>query len=59
MTATYQLNKEKLDYNLQVLTERNKKHSGIQSSYKNRRNRLREALNNLMSRYHKLNPNYE
>jgi len=59
MMATYQLNKEKLDYNLQVLTERNKEHSAIQSSYKNRLNRLREALNNLMSRYHKLDQKYK
>ena len=28
-------------------------------SYKNRLNRLREALNNLMSRYHKLDQNYK
>merc|ERR1719311_667198 len=59
MMATYQLNKEKLDYNLQVLTERNKEHSAIQSSYKNRLNRLREALNNLMSRYNKLDQKYK
>merc|ERR1719352_5448 len=59
MMATYQLNKEKLDYNLQVLTERNKEHQAIQSSYKNRLNRLRESLNNLMSRYHKLDQKYK
>merc|ERR1719482_2292707 len=59
MMATYQLNKEKLDYNLQVLTERNKEHSAIQSSYKNRLNRLRESLNNLMSRYNKLDQKYK
>merc|ERR1719311_658617 len=59
MMATYQLNKEKLDYNLQVLTERNKEHSAIQSSYKNRLNRLRETLNNLMSRYNKLDQKYK
>merc|ERR1719420_2670580 len=59
MMATYQLNKEKLDYNLQVLTERNKEHSAIQSSYKNRLNRLRETLNNLMSRYSKLDHKYK
>merc|ERR1719498_1076667 len=47
-----QLNQEKLDYNLQVLTERHKEHSAIQSQYKNRLNRLRETLNTLMSRYH-------
>lgn len=59
MMANYQLNKEKLDYNLQVLTERNKEHSAIQSSYKNRLNRLRETLNHLMSRYQKLELKYK
>merc|ERR1719146_415251 len=59
MMATYLLNKEKLDYNLQVLTERHKEHSAIQSSYKNRLNRLRETLNNLMSRYSKLDQKYK
>jgi len=59
MMANYQLNKEKLDYNLQVLTERNKEHSAIQSSYKNGLNRLRETLNHLISRYHKLDQKYK
>merc|ERR1712048_1190391 len=52
MNSTYTLNKEKLEYNLQVLSERNKEHTAIQSSYKNRLNKLRETLNNLMTRYH-------
>merc|ERR1712113_1365184 len=51
MMSTYLLNKEKLEYNLQVLAERNKEHMAIRSSYKNKLNRLRETLNNLMSRY--------
>lgn len=59
MMANYQLNKEKLDYNLQVLTERNKEHSAIQASYKNRLNRLRETLNNLLGRYHKSDQKYK
>ncbi|CAD7945555.1 unnamed protein product [Amoebophrya sp. A120] len=59
MMATYQLNKEKLDYNLQVLIERNKEHSAIQSSYKNRLNRLRETLNTLLTRYNKLDAKYK
>jgi len=59
MIPTYLLNKEKLDYNLQVLQERNKEHTAIQSSYKNRLNRLRESLNNLMSRYHALDQKYK
>merc|ERR1719440_2404332 len=58
MMATYQLNKEKLDYNLQVLTERHKEHSAIQSQYKNRLNRLREQYNTLMGRYHKSDAKY-
>merc|ERR1719163_1665375 len=58
MMATYQLNKEKLEYNLQVLTERYKEHSAIQSQYKNRLNRLRETLNTLMGRYHKSDAKY-
>lgn len=59
MVSTYLLNKEKLDYNLQVLRERNNEHSSIQSLYKNRLNRLRETLNNLMSRYNTLDQKYK
>merc|ERR1719502_2520247 len=47
MMAIYLLNKEKLEYNHQVLLERNKEHSAIQSSYKNRLSRLRETLSSL------------
>merc|ERR1712137_960410 len=47
------------EYNLQVLQERNKEHQAIQSSYKNRLNRLRETLNNLMSRYNSLDQKYK
>eukprot|EP00913_Durusdinium_trenchii_P011002 g10327.t1 len=50
---------EKLEYNLQVLSERNKEHTAIQSSYKNRLNRLRETLNTLMSRYNTLDQKYK
>jgi len=59
MMSTYLLNKEKLDYNLQVLTERNKEHQAIQSTYKNRLNKLRETLNTLMSRYNTLDQKYK
>jgi len=59
MIATYQLNKEKLEYNLAVLTERNKEHTAIQSTYKNRLNKLRETLNTLMSRYNTLDQKYK
>merc|ERR1711865_1324756 len=59
MMSTYLLNREKLIYNLEVLQERNKEHTAIQSSYKNRLNRLRESLNNLMSRYNALDQKYK
>merc|ERR1719436_2365728 len=59
MMSTYMLNKEKLEYNLQVLQERNKEHFAIQSSYKNRLNRLRETLNNLMFRSRTLDAKYK
>jgi dynein regulatory complex protein 1 len=59
MMSTYLLNREKLDYNLQVLQERNKEHTAIQSSYKNRLNRLRESLNNLMLRYQSLDQKFK
>jgi dynein regulatory complex protein 1 len=59
MNSTYTLNKEKLEYNLQVLSERNKEHTAIQSSYKNRLNKLRETLNNLVQRYHTLDGKYK
>lgn len=59
MMSTYQLNKEKLGYNLQVLTERNKEHQAIQSTYKTRLNKLRETLNTLMTRYNTLDQKYK
>eukprot|EP00928_Gymnodinium_smaydae_P046880 TRINITY_DN31259_c0_g1_i1.p1 TRINITY_DN31259_c0_g1~~TRINITY_DN31259_c0_g1_i1.p1 ORF type:complete len:670 (+),score=261.92 TRINITY_DN31259_c0_g1_i1:125-2134(+) len=59
MMSTYLLNYEKLLYNSAVLIERNNEHSAIQSSYKNRLNRLRETLNNLMSRYNTLDQKYK
>jgi dynein regulatory complex protein 1 len=59
MNSTYTLNKQKLEYNLQVLVERNKEHLVIQSSYKNRLNRLRENLNTLMGKYNALDQKYK
>mmetsp|Transcript_28105 Transcript_28105/g.72718 ORF Transcript_28105/g.72718 Transcript_28105/m.72718 type:complete len:672 (-) Transcript_28105:163-2178(-) len=58
MMATYQLNKEKLDYNLEVLRERHKEHQAIQNSYKSRLNKLRETKNTLSARYIKLDKKY-
>ena len=53
MTAVFQLNKEKLEYNLQVLIERNKEHETVRNSCKSRLNRLRSiktALENRLQR---------
>lgn len=57
--STYLLNKEKLDYNLAVLTERHKEHSAIQSTYKNRLSRLRDTLSKQMSRYKTFDAEYK
>ena len=57
--STYLLNKEKLDYNLAVLTERHKEHSAIQSTYKNRLSRLRDTLSKQMSRYKTFDADYK
>jgi len=58
MLSTYLLNREKLEYNLVVLGERNKEHSTIQATYKTRYNKLRETLNTLTSRYNTLDQKY-
>ncbi|KAF4700738.1 hypothetical protein FOZ63_027045 [Perkinsus olseni] len=52
--ATYQLNKEKLDYNLQVLTERNKEHSAIEASYKVKLSKLRDAKQRISDKFVKM-----
>eukprot|EP00396_MALV-II-16_sp_LP-1_P000175 gene175-64_t len=71
MGATYQhkheanvrldsrLSREKLDYNLNVLNERNREHAVIQSNYKSKLNRLRETLNNLVGKYQKLDAKFK
>eukprot|EP00920_Eleutheroschizon_duboscqi_P013508 GHVT01031751.1.p2 GENE.GHVT01031751.1~~GHVT01031751.1.p2 ORF type:complete len:378 (-),score=25.22 GHVT01031751.1:2640-3773(-) len=51
MEASYQLAGEKLQHNVQVLTERNKDHATMLTSHKGRYNRLRETISNIMSRY--------
>ncbi|KAF4713221.1 hypothetical protein FOZ63_010214 [Perkinsus olseni] len=52
--ATYQLNKEKLDYNLQVLAERNKEHSAIEASYKTKLSKLRDAKQRISDKFVKM-----
>ena len=54
MTAVFQLNKEKLEYNLQVLIERNKEHETVRNNCKSRLNRLRSIRTALESRSHRL-----
>ncbi|EHB18910.1 hypothetical protein GW7_17036, partial [Heterocephalus glaber] len=53
MKATYQLNQEKLEYNLQVLKKRDEENTVIKSQQKRKINRLHDILNNLRSKYTK------
>lgn len=59
MMGQFHINKEKLDYNLQVLSERSREHMAIQSTYKNRLNRLRQTLHQLKTRYHTSDRKYK
>ncbi|CBZ50774.1 conserved hypothetical protein [Neospora caninum Liverpool] len=58
MIAAYQLNKEKLEYNLQVLTERNKENVALVLAYKSRLNKSREALSGIVERFNAMNQKY-
>ncbi|EER08673.1 NBP2b protein, putative [Perkinsus marinus ATCC 50983] len=49
--ATYQLNKEKLDYNLQVLAERNKEHTAIEAAYKMKLGKMRNAKQKISQKF--------
>uniref|UniRef100_A0A2K5BY59 Dynein regulatory complex protein 1 n=1 Tax=Aotus nancymaae TaxID=37293 RepID=A0A2K5BY59_AOTNA len=51
--AVYQLNQEKLEYNLQVLKKRDEESTAIKSQQKRKINRLHDTLNNLRSKYAK------
>ncbi|XP_017819975.2 dynein regulatory complex protein 1 isoform X2 [Callithrix jacchus] len=51
--AVYQLNQEKLEYNLQVLKKRDEESTVIKSQQKRKINRLQDTLNNLRSKYAK------
>ncbi|XP_058282895.1 dynein regulatory complex protein 1 isoform X2 [Hylobates moloch] len=51
--AIYQLNQEKLEYNLQVLKKRDEESTMIKSQQKRKINRLHGILNNLRSKYAK------
>ena len=57
--STYLLNREKLDYNLQVITQRQKEAVSIVTSHKNALNRSRDILNNLTARYDKMENKYQ
>jgi len=59
MIATYQLNQTKLEYNNEVLAERYKEHSVIQSHYKNRLSKLRGTHSKLVERYTDLDKGYK
>ncbi|XP_075606405.1 dynein regulatory complex protein 1 isoform X2 [Balearica regulorum gibbericeps] len=50
MKAIYQLNQEKLDYNLQVLKKQDEENTIIRSQQKRKLNRLHSLLNNLRTK---------
>ncbi|KAG7460801.1 hypothetical protein MATL_G00202740 [Megalops atlanticus] len=50
MKATYQLNQEKLEYNLQVLKKRDEENTITKTTQKRKITRLQDALNNLKVR---------
>nr|XP_051699083.1 dynein regulatory complex protein 1 isoform X1 [Oryctolagus cuniculus] len=51
MKAIHQLNREKLEYNFQVLKKRDEENTVIKSQQKRKINRLHDILNNLRSKY--------
>ncbi|XP_004582710.2 dynein regulatory complex protein 1 [Ochotona princeps] len=53
MKAIYQLNREKLEYNFQVLKKRDEENTVIKSQQKRKINRLHDILNNLRSKHAK------
>ncbi|KEP61723.1 UNVERIFIED_CONTAM: NBP2b protein, putative [Hammondia hammondi] len=58
MLAAYQLNKEKLEYNTQVLSDRNKENLALVLAYKNRLNKCRETLSAIVERFNAMNLKY-
>ncbi|KFH13599.1 putative NBP2b protein [Toxoplasma gondii MAS] len=58
MLAAYQLNKEKLEYNTRVLSDRNKENLALVLAYKNRLNKCRETLSAIVERFNAMNLKY-
>merc|ERR1711998_375979 len=56
--ATFQLNQEKLDYNYQILFEKDMENLNVITQLKRKITRLNDALSNMMTRYSELNEKY-
>jgi len=56
--ATFQLNQEKLDYNYQILYEKDQENLNVITQLKRKITRLNDALSNMMTRYSELNEKY-
>merc|ERR1711998_529569 len=56
--ATFQLNQEKLDYNYQILHEKDQENLNVIIQLKRKITRLQDALSNMMTRYNELNEKY-
>merc|ERR1711871_859289 len=56
--ATFQLNQEKLEYNYQILYEKDTENSNVIVQLKRKIARLQDALSSMMTRYNELNEKY-
>jgi len=56
--ATFQLNQEKLEYNYQILYEKDMENLSVITSLKRKITRLQDALSSMMARYNELNEKY-
>jgi len=56
--ATFQLNQEKLEYNFQILFEKDMENLNVITQLKRKITRLQDALSSMMTRYNELNEKY-
>lgn len=58
MLATYQLNQEKLSYNVQLLTQRNAESAAALVQHRTRQNHCREALTKIAAKFREVRKRY-
>merc|ERR1712159_713956 len=57
--ATFQLNQEKLEYNYQILAEKDMENLNVITLLKRKITRLQDALSSMMTRYKELDEKYK